>query len=107
MRRRPCCLSLLSCLHATSFVLPLCWQCVSATLFSLLLICCLLRSQGKAEPWEKAQDLTRQAMESARTAQIKACDATKTYENYTRANEAAEAAHSRQAQVSVHGAASN
>ncbi len=73
----------------------MCQQCVTAVADLRL-----LRSQGKAEPWEKAQDLTRQAMESARTAQIKACDATKTYENYTRANEAAEAAHSRQAQVS-------
>lgn len=55
--------------------------------------------QGKAEPWERAQDLTRQAEESARTAQIKVCDATKTYENYTKATEAAKAASDRQAQV--------
>ena len=69
---------------------------VSVLRFSNKLACAL---QGKAEPWEKAQDLTRQAEESARTAQIKVCDAQKTYENYTRATEAAEAAHSRQAQV--------
>ena len=59
----------------------------------------ILCVQGKQEPWEKAQDLTRQAMESARTAQIKSCDAQKTYENYTRATEAAKAATDRQAQV--------
>ena len=59
----------------------------------------MLCAQGKQEPWEKAQDLTRQAMESARTAQIKSCDAQKTYENYTRATEAAKAATDRQAQV--------